>query len=112
MTLNQLRTFLAVAEHGSVRAAAQELVVTQAAVSASVAALQKSLGVTLVTPDGRGLRLTNAGTAYAGYARRILGLLDEAALAAAADRGGKRPAGDFHCPLDSSSEMILSQRKT
>ncbi|HCU97211.1 MAG TPA: LysR family transcriptional regulator [Actinobacteria bacterium] len=84
MTLNQLRTFLAVAEHGSVRAAAQELVVTQAAVSASVAALQKSLGVTLVTPDGRGLRLTNAGTAYAGYARRILGLLDEAALAAAA----------------------------
>lgn len=84
MTLNQLRTFLAVAEHGSVRAAAQELVVTQAAVSASVAALQKSLGVTLVTPDGRGLRLTDAGTAYAGYARRILGLLDEAALAAAA----------------------------
>ena len=84
MTLNQLRTFLAVAERGSVRGAAQELVVTQAAVSASVAALQKSLGVTLVTPEGRGLRLTDAGTAYAGYARRILGLLDEAALAAAA----------------------------
>jgi DNA-binding transcriptional LysR family regulator len=84
VTLNQLRTFLAVAERGSVRAAAQELVVTQAAVSASVAALQKSLGVTLVSPDGRGLRLTGAGTAYAGYARRILGLLDEAARAAAA----------------------------
>ena len=42
MTLNQLRTFLAVAEHGSVRAAAQELVVTQAAVSAALAALEKS----------------------------------------------------------------------
>jgi LysR family transcriptional regulator, low CO2-responsive transcriptional regulator len=84
LTLNQLRTFLAVAESGSVRAAAQELVVTQAAVSASVAALQKSLGVALVIPDGRGLRLTDAGTAYAQYARRILGLLDEAARAAAA----------------------------
>jgi len=84
MTLNQLRTFLAVAENGSVRAAAQELVVTQAAVSASVAALQKSLGVALITPDGRGLRLTEAGTAYAGYARRILGLLDEASRSAAA----------------------------
>ena len=83
MTLNQLRTFLAVAESGSVRAAAQELVVTQAAVSASVAALQKSLGVALVTPDGRGLRLTNAGAAYARYARRIVGLLDEAGRAAA-----------------------------
>jgi DNA-binding transcriptional LysR family regulator len=84
VTLNQLRTFLAVAERGSVRAAAEELVVTQAAVSASLAALQKSLGVGLVAPEGRGLRLTDAGTAYAGYARRILGLLDEAGRAAAA----------------------------
>jgi len=84
MTLNQLRTFLAVAEHGSVRAAAQDLVVTQAAVSAALAALQKSLGVDLVQPDGRGLRLTGAGVAYAGYLRRILGLLDEAGLAARA----------------------------
>ena len=84
MTLNQLRTFLAVAESGSVRAAAQQLVVTQAAVSASLAALQKSLGVQLLRPDGRGLRLTGAGAAYASYVRRILGLLDEAGLAAAA----------------------------
>jgi len=84
VTLNQLRSFLAVAESGSVRAAAEELVVTQAAVSASLAALQKSLGVALVTPDGRGLRLTDAGASYARYARRVLGLLDEAARAAAA----------------------------
>jgi DNA-binding transcriptional LysR family regulator len=96
MTLNQLRSFLAVADRGSVRAAAEELVVTQAAVSAAVAALQKSLGVALVTPDGRGLRLTDAGDSYARYARRILGLLDEAGRAAAAaadpDRGELRIA--------------------
>lgn len=84
MTLNQLRTFLAVADRGSVRAAAGELVVTQAAVSASLAALQKSLGVALLAPDGRGLRLTSAGEVYAGYVRRVLGLLEEAGLAAAA----------------------------
>ena len=84
MTLNQLRTFLAVAEHESVHGAAQELVVTQAAVSASLAALQKALGLALVAPDGRGLRLTDAGREYASYARRILGLLDEAGRAAAA----------------------------
>ena len=84
MTLNRLRSFLAVADSGSVRAAAEDLVVTQAAVSASIAALQKSLGVALVTPDGRGLRLTDAGASYARYARRILGLLDEAGRAAAA----------------------------
>src|SRR5215467_150472 len=84
VTLSQLRTFLAVADNESVRGAAQELVVSQAAVSASLAALQKGVGVALVTPDGRGLRLTDAGKTYAGYARRILGLLDEAGLAAAA----------------------------
>jgi DNA-binding transcriptional LysR family regulator len=84
VTLNQLRTFLTVAETGSVRAAAQDLVVTQAAVSASLTALQKSLGVALLEPDGRGLRLTAAGQAYAGYVRRVLGLLDEAGRAATA----------------------------
>ncbi len=90
MTLNQLRTFLAVADQGSVRAAAEELVVTQAAVSAALGALQKSLGLQLVRPDGRGLRLTDAGEAYVLYVRRILGLLDEArrAAAAAADPDG------------------------
>ena len=90
MTLNQLRTFLAVADNESVRGAAQELVVTQAAVSASLAALQKGLGLDLVAPDGRGLRLTDAGKAYASYARRILGLVDEAGLAAAASADPER----------------------
>ena len=106
MTLNQLRTFLAVAETGSVRAAAQDLVVTQAAVSASLTALQKSLGVVLLEPDGRGLRLTAAGQAYSGYVRRILGLLDEAGRAAAAaadpERGELRIAA-----VTTAAEQIL-----
>ena len=72
------------AETGSVRAAAERLVVTQAAVSASLAALQRSVGMPLIRPDGRGLRLTSAGEEYAAYVHRILGLLDEARLAAAA----------------------------
>jgi DNA-binding transcriptional LysR family regulator len=96
VTLNQLRTFLAVAESGSVRAAAEELVVTQAAVSASLGALQKSLALQLLCPDGRGLRLTKAGQEYARYVRRILGLLDEghraAASAADPERGELRIA--------------------
>ena len=96
MTLNQLRTFLAVAERGSVRSAAEELVVTQAAVSASLGALQKSLGLQLMRPEGRGLALTDAGEAYVGFVRRILGLLDQAGRAAASaadpDRGELRIA--------------------
>ena len=72
------------ADTGSVRAAAERLVVTQAAVSASLAAMQRSLGLQLIRPDGRGLRLTSAGQEYAAYAHRVLGLLDEARLAAIA----------------------------
>lgn len=82
MTLGQLRTFLAVAATGSVRAAAERLVVTQPAVSAALATLQQEVGVALVTREGRGLRVTPAGEAFADYARRALGLLDEGVAAA------------------------------
>lgn len=90
MTLTQLCTFLAVAETGSVRAAAARLVVTSSAVSASMAALQDSLQLQLVRRDGRGLVLTAAGEVYAGYARRVLGLLDEARFAAAGEGDPER----------------------
>lgn len=90
MTLSQLRTFLAVADAGSVHAAAHQLYVTQSAVSASVTALQRSLGIQLIRRDGRGLRLTEAGAVYADYVRRVLGLLDEAGTAAAAEADPER----------------------
>lgn len=90
MTLTQLRTFLAVADTGSAHAAAQHLYVTQSAVSASLAALQRSLGIRLIQREGRGLRLTDAGTIYADYIRRVLGLLDEAGTAAAAEDDPER----------------------
>jgi LysR family transcriptional regulator, low CO2-responsive transcriptional regulator len=83
MTWQRLRTFVAVADTGSVRAAAARLQVTESAVSAAVTALQAELGVPLVARQGRGLALTEAGRVYADYARRVLGLLDEGAQAAA-----------------------------
>ncbi len=83
MTFGQLRTFLALADTGSVRAAAERLVVTQPAVSSAVNALQASLGVALTERDGRGLRLTGAGQTFAQYARRVIALLEEGAAAAA-----------------------------
>jgi DNA-binding transcriptional LysR family regulator len=88
MTPHQLRTFLSVAEAGSVSDAAERLVVSQSAVSASLAGLQRELGVRLVERHGRGVRLTDQGAIYADYARRILGLLDEALISA---RDGTRP---------------------
>jgi len=85
MTPGQLRTFLAVAQTGSVRAAAEALVVSQPAVSAALGSLQRELGVPLVVRDGRGLRITKSGIVLARYAQRLLGLLEEAASATKAE---------------------------
>lgn len=76
-TWGRMRTFLAVAEHGSIRAAAGALHVTEPAVSTAVTALEKQLGAELVRREGRGVRITEAGAVYAGYCRTILGLLEE-----------------------------------
>jgi DNA-binding transcriptional LysR family regulator len=90
MTLTQLRTFVAVAAAGSIHEAADRLCVSQPAVSAAVASLQVEVGVGLVAREGRGLRVTPAGVVYARYARQILGLLDEAAAAAAGELHAER----------------------
>lgn len=84
VTVVQLRSLCAVVEHGSVTAAAAQLWVTPSAVSAAVIALQRELGVALLAKDGRGVQVTPAGRVFAGYARTVLGLLDEAIGAAAA----------------------------
>lgn len=81
-TTARLRAFVALADRGSVRGAAAALVVTESTVSAAVRALADEVGVALLEREGRGVRLTPAGARYADYARRILGLLDEATTAA------------------------------
>lgn len=90
-TASRLRSFVALADTGSVRAAARALVVTESSVSAAVSALAAEVGVPLLVRNGRGVRLTPAGERYAEYARRILGLHAEATVAAHAaahpDRG-------------------------
>jgi DNA-binding transcriptional LysR family regulator len=82
ITLTQLGAFLAVVRRGSVTAAAEELVVTQPSVSAAVAALERELGAKLTERDGRGLKPTAAGRAFAPYAEHVLGLLDQGGRAA------------------------------
>ncbi|MBD0282877.1 MAG: LysR family transcriptional regulator [Thermoleophilaceae bacterium] len=82
ITLTQLRSFLAVAETGSVTAAADELYVTQPSVSAAVSALSKELGVELTERLGRSVELSAAGKAFAPFAAHVIGLLDQGRRAA------------------------------
>ena len=77
ITSSRLTTFVTFAEEGSVVGAARRLVVSESAVSVAVSALSKDLGVALVERVGRGVELTPAGTTYVGYARRILGLIEQ-----------------------------------
>jgi len=60
--LNALRAFEATARLGSVNQAARELHVTHGAVSRQLKALEEHLGLALFSKDGRGLKLTDAGS--------------------------------------------------
>lgn len=83
MTTNaRLRALVELAETGSVRGAAERLFVTESSISSALRALSNDIGIALVDRHGRGVRLTPAGVRYVEYARRILGLHDEAILAA------------------------------
>lgn len=81
-TRARLRALVELADTGSVRGAADRLVVSESSVSAAVRALSGEIGIALVERHGRGIKLTPAGRRYVEYARRILGLHEEAVLAA------------------------------
>ena len=77
-TFRQLTAFHTFARLGSVSLAADELHLTQPAVSIQIGALEASAGTPLLQRTGRGVRLTEAGELLAGYASRIVELWREA----------------------------------
>jgi len=89
LTIHQLKVFVTVLDAGSVRVAAQRLVVTQPAVSSSLAALEREVGAQLFSRSGRGIEPTDAGRVMERYARQMLGLVDEAISAV----GGEHEEG-------------------
>ncbi|MFI0238337.1 LysR family transcriptional regulator [Streptomyces sp. NPDC016845] len=88
MDVEAVRTFVTVADEGQFQVAAQELGVSQQAVSKRVAALERELGVRLFTRVPRGARLTLDGQAFLPHARAVLRAADKAT---AAVRPGRRP---------------------
>ena len=67
-----LSSLLAIAEHGSVSAAARARGLTQPSISRQIQELERQLGVHLVERTSQGARLTPAGEALADGARDIL----------------------------------------
>lgn len=103
VSASRLRTFLAVADTGSVRAAAARLHVTEPAVSTSIGQLSRQLGVELFAREGRGLRITPAGEVYADYCRTISGLFQEAHAAVMSAEEGPLRIG----AVATASEVVL-----
>ena len=77
MNFHHLHIFHTVARLGSFSRAAEELSVSQPAVSIQVKELEKSLGSTLLHRMRKGLELTDTGSAVFSYTQRIFSLAEE-----------------------------------
>jgi LysR family nitrogen assimilation transcriptional regulator len=89
MDLKRLRTFVVVAEHGSISAATQVLNITQPALSRQITGLERELGHKLFDRAGRHLLLTAFGEQIMGDCRSLLSQVSALAERAEALRRGE-----------------------
>ena len=78
ISAGNLRAFEAVARHLNFRAAAEELALTQSAVSRQIQALEREVGVTLFLRHTRAVELTGAGTQLLAAVSQSLPRIDSA----------------------------------
>lgn len=106
MDIRQLRYFIAIAEEGSLSAAAQRLNVAQPSLSQHVLSLERDLGVTLLERSPRGVTLTQSGEILLSHAREVCRALERAIDAVR--QSGAEPQGEVSFGLPSSVSMVLS----
>jgi len=102
LDLVQLEIFKAVAEQGSISAAAQLIHRVPSNLTTRIKQLEQDLGVALFIREKSRLRLSPAGWNFLGYARRILDLVQEARATVA----GEEPQGAF-CPRFAGSTAAV-----
>ncbi|CAG4920558.1 MULTISPECIES: LysR family transcriptional regulator [Acidithrix] len=90
MTFNQLRTLVAVVQNGSITGAADELYLSQSAVSSSIYALRDELGIELFSKSGRNIEPTPACLVLYKQAKVILGMAEKAKIEAIATSDTKK----------------------
>lgn len=106
--LGSFEIFQAIAETGSLSAAARELALTQQAVSRRLASLEAQIGLTLVLRTTRGSQLTAAGVIVAELAARLL----EVARQADGDLSSLRSEGHRRIKVAAShtiAEQLMPQ---
>ncbi|MFD5650139.1 LysR family transcriptional regulator [Streptomyces sp. NPDC127039] len=78
MDVEALRTFVVVARAGRFQAAADELRISQQAVSKRIAALERHVAATLVVRSSRGSRLSLDGQVFLPHAKKVLSAIEQA----------------------------------
>lgn len=78
MDIEELRTFVEVADAGGVTPAARRLGISKSIVSRRLARLESDLGIQLLARTTRGAALTEAGTTFRDYAARVCAEIDVA----------------------------------
>ncbi|TCK19519.1 DNA-binding transcriptional LysR family regulator [Thiogranum longum] len=107
ITLRQLRIFEAVARHLSFTRAAEDLHLTQPAVSMQIKQLEGVTGLPLFEQVGKRIFLTEAGHEMERYSRSILATLEEAKLVFDELRGLKR--GHLKIAVASTANYFVPQ---
>lgn len=105
MDAGRLRMLRELADHGTVAAVAQVLSMTPSAVSQQLKILQREAGVPLIEPEGRRVRLTDAGQVLVGHADAVLAALDRARSEMDAYR--RTPRGTVSVSLFPSGAAML-----
>ena len=109
---HQLYIFHSVARLGSFSKAAEELSISQPAVSIQVRELEKSMGGALLHRMRRGLQLTDTGSAVFSYTQRIFSLAEEMQSAVQDIRGlrsGKLTIGSSTTPGEYILPWVIGQ---
>ena len=89
MELTQLKYFQALARHGSFSQTAKAIMVSQSALSRSIAKLEKELAVMLFERQGKQTKLTEAGEKFLFHVDRVLREMDVARQEIKMDNGGE-----------------------
>ncbi|MGW5572602.1 LysR family transcriptional regulator [Nocardia thailandica] len=101
----RLRILRELADRGTVAAVAEALSMTPSAVSQQLKVLAREAGVALLEPDGRRVRLTDAGHALVLRADDVLAAMDRAVAEIAHYRGS--PRGQVRVAMFPSGAALL-----
>jgi DNA-binding transcriptional LysR family regulator len=107
-TLNRMRTFVRVAERGSLSAVARELGVGQSTVTRQLRELEEAVGVPLLSRTTRRVTMTEEGSRYQKDCVQILRLVEQAGDDARSARGS--PAGTIRISCTAAFGVLHMSR--